>query len=90
MADVLMWFHRFTFSKPNTEYNSDLAPCDFWAFPTMEREHQGKKFRSDQRSTAHFREMGGALLEVHPLPREVLRKRGNQRTSTKFRLGVIR
>jgi hypothetical protein len=26
MADVLVGFHRFTFSKPNTEFNSDLAP----------------------------------------------------------------
>jgi hypothetical protein len=29
-----MGFHRSTFFKPNTEFNSDLAPCDFWAFPT--------------------------------------------------------
>jgi hypothetical protein len=37
MADVLMGFHRSTFSKANTEFNSDLAPCDFWAFPTMKK-----------------------------------------------------
>jgi hypothetical protein len=61
MADVLMEFHRFAFSKPNTEFNSDLAPCDFWAFPTMKRELRGKKFRSDQRSAARFLEVGGAL-----------------------------
>jgi hypothetical protein len=60
-ADVLMGFHRSTFSKPNTEFNLDLAPCDFWALPTMIREPRGKKFRSDQRSTACFREVGGAL-----------------------------
>jgi hypothetical protein len=54
-------FHRSTFSKPNTEFNSDLAPCDFWAFPTMKRELRGKKFLSDQRSAARFREVGGAL-----------------------------
>jgi hypothetical protein len=29
MADVLMGFHRSTFSKPNTEFNSDLVSCDF-------------------------------------------------------------
>jgi hypothetical protein len=29
VADVLMGFHRSTFSKPNTEFDSDLAPCDF-------------------------------------------------------------
>jgi hypothetical protein len=61
MADVLMGFHRSTFSKPNTEFSSDLAPCDFWAFSTMKRELRGKKFRSDQRSAARFREVGGAL-----------------------------
>jgi hypothetical protein len=60
-ADVLMGFHRSTFSKPNTEFSSDLALCDFWAFPTMKRELQGKKFRSDQRYAARFREVGGAL-----------------------------
>jgi hypothetical protein len=64
MEDVLIGFHRSTFSKPNTEFNSDLAPCDFWAFPTMKRELQGKKFRSDQWSAARFREVGGALSEV--------------------------
>jgi hypothetical protein len=42
-------------------YSSDLAPCDLWAFPTMKRELRGKKFRSDQRSAARFREVGGAL-----------------------------
>jgi hypothetical protein len=35
MADVLMMFPQSTFSKPNTEFNSYFAPCDFWAFPTM-------------------------------------------------------
>jgi hypothetical protein len=37
MADVLMWFHRSTFPKPNTEFNSVLAPCDFWAFPKIKK-----------------------------------------------------
>jgi hypothetical protein len=61
MADVPMGFHLSTFSKPNTEFNSDLAPRDFWAFPTMEKELRCKKFRSDHRSAARFREVGGAL-----------------------------
>jgi hypothetical protein len=42
-------------------YSPDLAPCDFWAFRTTKRELRGKKFRSDQRSVARFREVGGAL-----------------------------
>jgi hypothetical protein len=61
MADVLMEFHRSTFSSPNTNFNSDLSPCDFWVFPTMKRELRGKKFGSDQRSAARFREVGGVL-----------------------------
>jgi hypothetical protein len=61
MSDFLMGFHRSTFTKPNTEFNSGLARCDFWAFKTMKRELRGKKFRSDQRSAARFREVGGAL-----------------------------
>jgi hypothetical protein len=47
MADVLMGVHRSTFSDPNTEFNSDLAPCDIWAFLTMKMELRGKKFLSD-------------------------------------------
>jgi hypothetical protein len=61
MADVLMGFHRSTFSIPNTEFNSDLAPLHFWTFPKIKLELRGKKFRSDQRSAARFREVGGAL-----------------------------
>jgi hypothetical protein len=61
MADVLMGFHRSTFSKRSTEFNSDLASCDFWAFHTMKRGLRGKKFRIDQRSAARFRKVGGAL-----------------------------
>jgi hypothetical protein len=53
--------HRSTFSKLNTEFDSDLAPSDFWAFPTMKRELRGKTFTSDQQSAARFREVGGAL-----------------------------
>jgi hypothetical protein len=33
-----------TFCKLNTEFNSDLTPCNFWAFLTKKRELQGKKF----------------------------------------------
>jgi hypothetical protein len=61
LADVLMAFHRSTFPKSNTGLNSDLAPCDFWAFRTKKRELRDKKFRSDQLSAARFREVGGAL-----------------------------
>jgi hypothetical protein len=61
MEDVVMGFHLSTFSKPNTEFNSELPPCDFWSFSTMKRELRDKKFRSDQRSAARFQEVGGAL-----------------------------
>jgi hypothetical protein len=43
IVNVLMGFHQSTFSKPNTELNSNLAPCGFWAFSTMKRELQGKE-----------------------------------------------
>jgi hypothetical protein len=37
-------------------------PIGFLGFyKTMKSEFQGKKFRSDQRSAARFREVGGAL-----------------------------
>jgi hypothetical protein len=36
--DVQTVFHQSTFPKLNTEFNSDLILCDFWAFPTMKRE----------------------------------------------------
>jgi hypothetical protein len=42
-------------------YSPDLVPCDLWDFPTMKRELRGKKFRSDQRPAARFREVSGAL-----------------------------
>jgi hypothetical protein len=60
MVGVLMGFHRSTFSKLNREFNSDFVPCNFWAFPTMKRELQGKKFQSDQQSAACSQEVGGA------------------------------
>jgi hypothetical protein len=37
MADVLMGFHRSTFSKPNTEFNIDLAPMRFLGFSNREK-----------------------------------------------------
>jgi hypothetical protein len=64
MEDFIVGFNRSTFSKPNTEFSSDLSPCDLWAFPTMKREFRGKKFRSDQLSAARFREVGGVFEEI--------------------------
>jgi hypothetical protein len=39
------WIGGTTLEHPPC--SPDLTPCDFWAFPTMERELWGKKFRSD-------------------------------------------
>jgi hypothetical protein len=58
----LVGFHLTIFSKPNTEFSSDIAPFNFWAFPTMKREFPGKKFRSDQRFAARFRRSGWSVL----------------------------
>jgi hypothetical protein len=72
-------------------YSPDLAPCDFWGFTSMKRELRGKKFRSDQRSAARFRELGGALLRSASLDKGgTSKERDRHRTSTNFRLGVIR
>jgi hypothetical protein len=54
-----MWIGGTPLEHP--PYSPDLAPCGFWAFPTMKRESRSKKFRTDQRSAARFREVGGAL-----------------------------
>jgi hypothetical protein len=37
MADVLMGLQLSTFSKPNTEFNSDLAPMRFLGFSNHEK-----------------------------------------------------
>jgi hypothetical protein len=46
---------------PNVVPPIHLFQAEHWAFPTMKMELQCKKFRSDQRSAARFRELGWAL-----------------------------
>jgi hypothetical protein len=58
---MFWWGFTDPLSDPFPPYSSDLASWNFWAFPTMKRELRGKKFLSDQRSAARFREVGGAL-----------------------------
>jgi hypothetical protein len=60
-------------------YSSDLAPRDFWAFPTMKRElwAQNRLIHyppedCSKWSAAHFWEVGAALWKMRHLPREVL------------------
>jgi hypothetical protein len=36
------------YNSSTKPYSPNLAPCDFWAFPTMIRELRGKKFQSGQ------------------------------------------
>jgi hypothetical protein len=43
-------------------YSPDLAPCDFWAFPAMKRELQGKKFRSSTFSRSGWNVLRSASL----------------------------
>jgi hypothetical protein len=52
-------------------YGPELAPCDFWAFPTIKSELRGQirlfhypPEACGKRSAARFREVGGALYEV--------------------------
>jgi hypothetical protein len=75
MEGVLMGFHRSTFSKPNTEFNSYLAQCDFWAFPTTKREFQDEKFRSDQRSAARFARSGWSVVRSASLAKGGISKK---------------
>jgi hypothetical protein len=89
MAGVLMGFHRSTFSKPNTDFNSDLALCYFWAFKTMKMELRGKKFRSDRLSPARFHKCMERCKKCIACQGRYF-ERDRHRTSTKFRLGVLR
>jgi len=34
-------------AQKHPPYSPDLAPCDFWAFPTLKRQLRGKRFSSD-------------------------------------------
>jgi hypothetical protein len=68
MGRDLNWILRLVWKKwiggtplEHPPYSPDLAPCDFWASPTMKRELQCKTFRSDQKSAARFWGVGGAL-----------------------------
>jgi histone-lysine N-methyltransferase SETMAR len=50
-------------------YSPDLAPCDFWTFPTLKHELRGQKFSTDtgvkQATSATVRKMSGnGLLHV--------------------------
>jgi hypothetical protein len=88
MMGVLMGFHRSTFSKPNTEFNSDLAPCNFWAFPTMKRSSEARNFEVIN-ALQHVSEKWVERCKKY-IARQgrILRKTDRHRTSTKFGLGV--
>jgi hypothetical protein len=75
-------------SSEHPPYSPDLAPCDFWA-STAVGGVRGKKFRSDRRSAARFRGVGGALWGARRLSGEVLRRRDRHRASAGFRFGVV-
>ena len=42
---------------PHPPYSPDLAPCDFWLFPTIKNELRGRRFSSNE-------ELVGALFKV--------------------------
>jgi hypothetical protein len=84
MADVLMEFHRSTFSTPNTEFNSDLAPMRFLGFFNHEKGAQRQEISKWSTVCNTFSKSGWSVVRSASL--SVTR----HRTSTKFRLGVIR
>jgi hypothetical protein len=106
MADVLMGFHRSTFSKSNTEFNSDLAHAISGLFQPRKGSSKARNFevinglqhvfekwveRCKMCIACQGRYLGKQTLTASPQnSREVLRKRDRHRTCTKFRLGVIR
>jgi hypothetical protein len=53
MADVLMEFHRSTFSKSNTN-SIQISLHAILGFSNHDKELRRKKFRSDQQSAARF------------------------------------
>jgi hypothetical protein len=83
MADVVMGFLRFTFSKSKTEFNSDLAPCDVRAFPTMNWSSEAGNFEVINDLEHVFEKWVEHCMKV-------LRKRDRHCTSTTFRLELIR
>jgi hypothetical protein len=68
-------------------YSLNLAPRDFWTFPTTKRELRGKKFQSDQEVKQTvcntFSRSGWSAVK------KFIACQGRY-TSIKFRLGIIR
>jgi hypothetical protein len=58
-SDQKKWISGTPLERP--PYSPNLTPCKFWAFTTMKRELQGKKFQSELWSAACFWEVGGVL-----------------------------
>ena len=53
---------------PHPPYSPDLAPCDFWLFPTIKQVLKGRRFESDE-------EMEQAAIEaIEDIPIEEFRK----------------
>jgi hypothetical protein len=57
------------------EFNSDLAPCDFWAFPTMKRELWGKKFQCSMVCSTFSRSGWSTVRRALLVKEGTLRKR---------------
>jgi hypothetical protein len=83
MACVLMGFHRSTFSKPNTEFNSDLALCVFWTFLTMKWSSEARNFEVINFLQHVFEKW------VERCQRRYFEKETITATCTKFRLEII-
>jgi hypothetical protein len=49
------------FGLEKVDRRNPIRTSAYSPLPTVKRELRGKKFQSDQRSTARFREVGGTL-----------------------------
>jgi hypothetical protein len=59
---MFQWGSTDPLFPSRTQNSIQISPhVVFGAFPIMKRELRGKKFQSDQRSAARFREVGEAL-----------------------------
>jgi hypothetical protein len=82
MGQIMNWILCLSWKKwiggtplEHSPYSLDLTPCDFWAFPTMKRELQGKKFWSDHHICSTFLRSGWSIVRSKLLAKGVTSKK---------------
>jgi hypothetical protein len=75
VADVLMGFHRSIFSKPNTEFNSVLAPMRFLGFSNNEKGAPRQEISKWSTVCSTFPRSGWSVVRDASLAKEGTSKR---------------